>query len=874
MMMKRAVSAFTAMTMCISLFSVQAFSEGAEPALLDSTQFTVMDENLVHLGSSFLNDAHVLFDEQDKVPESPENTEVGKAVFDATNKSTNWKPNLQPEYGEDSFYIDLHANYVITGICYLDTNGINDWIVESGEPFNWQEILSFSTDSYMSWQGRTIAEAEPTRYLRFSTCCGDSGVSELAIYGYKVSELSDAQQQKTAAKPSGVSRTALTAGGTVGFNAFIDDPMTAICAAGNVREYHNLNWLIDADGKIKFTQGTWGDMDSYYAGMKAQNISLIPCFQGGSSYIYGSSDFPEIPVPEGADTLDPTSYTIHAQALYQVAARYGSNPDVDPDTLHVVDSKEPAVGMGLLSALENCNEPNKSWSGKANYYSPYELAAMCSADYDGHEGRIPAAGVKAADPDFKLAMGGLVGTATMLDYLSEMKLWFDYNRTDGKFAVDIINVHIGPDDCNPESSSFAETIGRLQRWIDENAPGTELWISEYEVPMHDRVTEGVDNHENAAYQLKYAQRVVRTNLIALKNGVDRITKFQLRDEASGGYADSGLVTQKGQWDKKTAWYAMSCMTSVLEHADFYADLSTEEVSVYRFRDRITGEWIDCIWSPTNEDRVIEGFSVSAEDAAFAYLTRPSEYAEGTTEQLSIADGRICLDVTETPVYLTYARSEKTIINGKGHYIRPSALCLSAGYDTEVCDLSAAPADGVLNQFYRMFDEPDTMPAYTYSNTSALSAPVTSSNQSGITCYVDLGGLYYITGFGIYDTFGTGSFSVYDANTDILLWSSDMGSYMSRNIDLIAQSAPTDRLKIVKGGGDLNEFAVYGYAAPGGRITGDVNADGVFNVADMVMLQKWLLHAGELTDWQAGDLHQDQVLNIADLCLMKRMLIVR
>ena len=66
-----------------------------------------------------------------------------------------------------------------------------------------------------------------------------------------MSELSDAQQQKTAAKPSGVSRTALTAGGTVGFNAFIDDPMTAICAAGNVREYHNLNWLIDADGKIK-----------------------------------------------------------------------------------------------------------------------------------------------------------------------------------------------------------------------------------------------------------------------------------------------------------------------------------------------------------------------------------------------------------------------------------------------------------------------------------------------------------------------------------------------------------------------------------------------------------------------------------------------
>ena len=59
---------------------------------------------------------------------------------------------------------------------------------------------------------------------------------------------------------------------------------------------------------------------------------------------------------------------------------------------------------------------------------------MCSADYDGHEGTIPDAGVKNADKNFRLAMGGLVGNSTMLDYLTEMKLWFDYNRSDGKFT--------------------------------------------------------------------------------------------------------------------------------------------------------------------------------------------------------------------------------------------------------------------------------------------------------------------------------------------------------------------------------------------------------------------------------------------------------
>ncbi|MGN0574786.1 MAG: hypothetical protein ACI4J2_02055, partial [Ruminococcus sp.] len=348
MSIRKTAAAVSAISLSMSFPYLQAFSETRQSALIDVSQFTVMDENLVHLGSSFLNSASVLFDEQDKVPESPENTEVGKEIFDKTNKSTNWKPNQQAEYGCDSFYMDFGANYVITGICYLDTNGINDWTVEIGEPFSWNEVLTFSTDNYMSWQGRAISGAEPTRYLRFSTGCGDSGISELAIYGYKVSELSDEQRIKTASKASDSPKTNLTAGGRVGVNAFIDDPMTSICAAGNVREYHNLNWLIDSDGKIKFTQGSWGDMDSYYSAMKEQNISIIPCFQGGSSYIYGSTDYPEIAVPEEADTLDPISYTLHAQAMYQVAARYGSNSNIDLSTLNIADSKEAAVGMGLL----------------------------------------------------------------------------------------------------------------------------------------------------------------------------------------------------------------------------------------------------------------------------------------------------------------------------------------------------------------------------------------------------------------------------------------------------------------------------------------------------------------------------------------------
>lgn len=842
-------------------------------ALLDMSSFTIMDENIVQLGAGHLRDASYLFDDQDKVPASPDNTNVEPELWEATSHS-NWKPNEQSDYGENSFYIDFGANYVITGFCFLDSNGINEWKMETGTPFGWTESVSFTTDWYNAWRGITIDEPVPTRYLRFSTGNGDTGISELAIYGYKESELTDEQKAITAPKPYTAPESTLTAGQTVGFNAFIDDPMTAIMAAGNVREYHNLSWLIDSDGKVKFTQGSWGDMDSYYSAMKEQNISIIPCIQGGSSAIYGKDSYPEIAAPDGADTLDPASYTIHAQALYQIAARYGSNKEIDLSTINITDAQEVQVGMGLLDAVENSNEPNKGWSGKANYYTPYELAAMCSADYDGHEGTIPNAGVKNADPDFRLAMGGLVGTSTMIDYLSQMKLWFDYNRSDGKFAVDIINVHIGPDDVNPETSSFKETINKLQTWIDENIPGTELWISEFEVPMSDCETEGVDNHDNELYQLRYAQRVARTYLTAIGLNVDRVSKFQLRDEGEGVYYNSGLVTQKGSWEKKTAWYYVSCMTDVLENADFAEDVSTKNVSIYKFTERTSNDTIYCFWSPTSNGTEIPNFKFTA-DGKYAYLTQPSEYAEGTTENLAIQNGEITLTVTETPVFVRFSGTEQTVVNGKGKYIKPESICLTADKSTEICNLSSAPEDNTLNQFYRMLDEPNTMPKFIYGSTSSLSAPETNVTKSGITCYADLGGQYILTGFGIYDTFGTGSFEIYNADTDQLIWSSDMGGYMYRNIAVTKESSPVSTLKIVKGGGDLNEIAVYGYPVPekAENVHYDVNADGTFSIADAVMMQKYLSGIGELIDAYTGDADKNGRINIFDLILMKNNLLL-
>lgn len=58
------------------------------------------------------------------------------------------------------------------------------------------------------------------------------------------------------------------------------------------------------------------------------------------------------------------------------------------------------------------------------------------------------------------------------------------------------------------------------------------------------------------------------------------------------------------------------------------------------------------------------------------------------------------------------------------------------------------------------------------------------------------------------------------------------------------------------------------------IIGDVNADGQFSIADVLMMKKWLLDipSSNLIDWKSGDLYEDNVINILDLCLIKNLLL--
>ncbi len=54
------------------------------------------------------------------------------------------------------------------------------------------------------------------------------------------------------------------------------------------------------------------------------------------------------------------------------------------------------------------------------------------------------------------------------------------------------------------------------------------------------------------------------------------------------------------------------------------------------------------------------------------------------------------------------------------------------------------------------------------------------------------------------------------------------------------------------------------------VKGDVNNDGEFTITDIIMMQRYLLNAGELTAWENGNLCEDDRIDAYDLAAMKKL----
>ncbi len=577
--------------------------------------------------------------------------------------------------------IDLGRPHQLTGAAWFDTNGSGPFSVSGFDPAaidepgrGWTPFLTDELKQFNVWTVRPAAVR--TRYVMVTVGSPGGSVAEIVLYGRPAGEAEPPRPAPTprrALKPPAFDRF-------LGVNGFVDDPVEKLApVAGTVREYHSWKWDMlkagAANEQVAFSPSavrndsvSWAwDFDDYYRRLNAAGATPAPVMQGAAPAAFLSDaagplpDGQDKPVPAGRDAERPASYREHAAHLFQYAARYGGRQV--SDELLRTEAGQRVSGLGLVGGVENWNEPDAWWAGREVYFNPWELAAMSSADYDGHRGALGAGhGVKAADPEFQLVLGGLAGVN--LESLRAIKLWADLYRG-GSFPADAIAVHhysratdaagreIGPG-LPPEVDGLREIVAEVAAWRDAHLPGVELHVGEFGYDTHPASPQRAIAVGRFSVEQTQGIWLVRSALELAASGADRAQIYMLRDVNSDSgtkYATCGLTgTKENGHPPKPSWFHVATARATLAGLSYDGELND---------DRVRGLWFSgqdeagaarrvlVVWSPTAEDRRVPDWAPPG--PAPTTLVRLRD--DAPTGRQEPWPGQ--LTVTESPVFLQW-----------------------------------------------------------------------------------------------------------------------------------------------------------------------------------------------------------------------------
>jgi len=595
-------------------------------------------------------DAGMLVDEQDNTGDPP-----------ASDCITTWFVGYTEWYLPSNAVIDLGAEYVITQIYLYDYNGIGDVTISAGTPFIWEELFTYGLTLYMQWYVHDIDNVQ-TRYIQVSRAT-TAGLNEIVLYGYPAEPLPELTPEPT---PPNFQ---ITMDHFIGVNAFIDDPIDKIAVGGFIREYHSWSWDEgDVNGNYKpypdnenkwnpsYAAGGAWDFDTYYNNLYSEDIIISPCIQRNVMWLVDndSSRLNYKPVSPGENPENPFSYAEHADHMFQYAARYGSSQV--SDSLLKLSGDQPRIsGQGLISYFENWNEPNMWWEGRDSYFNPYELAAMCSADYDGHQSSMGMTlGIKNADTSSKLVMGGIA--ELNLDYIRAMDFWFKHNRSDGKFAADVINLHHysnnGSYGICPEEDKLKEKLEIIVKYRNMYLSDKEVWLTEFGWDT----TQG--SYQSAPSFEAQAQWIVRGYLLATVAGIDRVAMYMLRDvdpNNSTQYSSCGLVGPKGDWSPKQSWYYVYTLKNRLAGMVFTEEQESlnPNIIILKFKEESGNNGSYVLWCPTSNGTTVSGYNLSLSgNPTTANLVQMTDGdIDGMESILEISNNQVTINISETPVII-------------------------------------------------------------------------------------------------------------------------------------------------------------------------------------------------------------------------------
>ena len=491
-------------------------------------------------------------------------------------------------YGTDlAPIIDLEYTHYVQCIMVFYSHDTYDLDVRSSKDFanfNTPSAWDATNESYpastFNANGWTVIPIDAEiRFLQLQFLDGEAPV-EVIIYGYQTGE--------TPGDELGETKHELpTIGELMGVCALFGDGAESsiedLSCCSVVREYHNLGWSYNwSSFPLKATsliRTNVGNFDVKYKNHYQYNL-IVPCLQ------WSEGDNPartynkltgklNAEVASFTEKYLPSTYIAYADVMYQYAARYGSSKmEYLYENVRTHSDGGSDIGLNYIKWLEYGNEPNGE---DQRGTTPYQLAALTSAAYDGHMRTVLAdvynpddytyfLGSKNADPDIKVAMAGLAGIGDR--YITAMCYWARANRDDIRgtwtskndtIAMDAFNVHtyfgkyfnlngegvyVG---VSPEEFGLADAMSALVEFRDKYYPNVEIWLTEFGWDTNESYETMTSSHRYGEYTSRDVQAMwlTRAYLILSSIGVDKATMYMANDlgndrQTSGKYGTCGI----------------------------------------------------------------------------------------------------------------------------------------------------------------------------------------------------------------------------------------------------------------------------------------------------------------------------------------------
>ena len=494
-------------------------------------------------------------------------------------KKGDWLPGMldpydetHERYGTDlAPIIDLEYVHYVESIMVFYSHDVYDLDVRSSKSFanfnspeDWDTTnVSYPKTTFKPNTWIEIPIKGDVRFIQLQFLDGEAPV-EVIIYGY--------QKCETEGDELGETKHDLpTIGEMMGMCALLGDgamnTIEELSCVSVIREYHNLGWSYNwSSFPMKATsliRTNTGNFDVKYRDYSPYNL-IVPCLQ------WSDGDNPARTYNKLTGKLNaeiatftekylPSSYIGYADVMYQYAARYGSSRmGYLYDNVRAHSDGGDQIGLNFIKWLEYGNEPNGE---DQRGTTPYQLAALTSAAYDGHMRTLLSdvynpddysyfLGAKNADPDIKVAMAGLAGIGN--NYITSMCYWMRANREDihgtwtsknDTIAMDAFNVHTyfgkvyvlnGEDIISgvcPEEYGLADAMSRLVEFRDKYYPNVEVWLTEFGWDTNESYETMTSSHRYGEYSSRDVQAMwlTRAYLILSSIGVDKATMYMAND---------------------------------------------------------------------------------------------------------------------------------------------------------------------------------------------------------------------------------------------------------------------------------------------------------------------------------------------------------